>query len=91
MIGGHQESGRRAGTENVPYIVGIAEAVEVAQRIEARGRLAWLADEFVDWQDQLELTENTEQWRRVSGSAGLSRRQLAIVRELWRWRDAEAP
>jgi ribonuclease D len=62
----------------------------LVKRIEARGRLAWLADEFVDWQDQLELTENTEQWRRVSGSAGLSRRQLAIVRELWRWRDAEA-
>jgi cysteine desulfurase len=30
LIGGHQESGRRAGTENVPYIVGIARAVELA-------------------------------------------------------------
>jgi len=30
MIGGHQESGRRAGTENVPYIVGMARAVELA-------------------------------------------------------------
>ncbi|MBP3407378.1 MAG: cysteine desulfurase NifS [Kiritimatiellae bacterium] len=30
MIGGHQENGRRAGTENVPYIVGMAKACEIA-------------------------------------------------------------
>ena len=30
MIGGHQENGRRAGTENVPYIVGLAKACEIA-------------------------------------------------------------
>ncbi|MDR1962462.1 MAG: aminotransferase class V-fold PLP-dependent enzyme [Planctomycetaceae bacterium] len=30
LIGGHQESGRRGGTENVPYIVGMAKAVERA-------------------------------------------------------------
>jgi cysteine desulfurase len=30
MIGGHQEEGRRAGTENVPYIVGLAKAIELA-------------------------------------------------------------
>lgn len=29
MIGGHQEESRRAGTENVPYIVGLAKAVEL--------------------------------------------------------------
>ncbi len=30
MLGGHQEKGRRAGTENVPYIVGLAKACELA-------------------------------------------------------------
>jgi cysteine desulfurase len=30
MLGGHQEDGRRAGTENVPYIVGLAEALRLA-------------------------------------------------------------
>ncbi|HEY5674262.1 MAG TPA: cysteine desulfurase NifS [Malonomonas sp.] len=30
ILGGHQERGRRAGTENVPYIVGLAKACELA-------------------------------------------------------------
>ena len=31
MLGGHQEAGRRAGTENVPYIVALAKACELAR------------------------------------------------------------
>ena len=31
LLGGHQERSRRAGTENVPYIVGIAKACELAR------------------------------------------------------------
>lgn len=31
IIGGHQERGKRAGTENVPYIVGMGLAAEMAQ------------------------------------------------------------
>ncbi|MFH1619500.1 MAG: cysteine desulfurase NifS [bacterium] len=35
LMGGHQERGRRAGTENVPYIVGFGKAAELAgQHIE---------------------------------------------------------
>jgi len=30
IIGGHQERGRRAGTENVPYIIGLGKASELA-------------------------------------------------------------
>lgn len=31
IIGGHQERGKRAGTENVPYIVGMAKASQLAK------------------------------------------------------------
>ncbi|HOX22183.1 MAG TPA: cysteine desulfurase NifS [Elusimicrobiales bacterium] len=37
LIGGHQEHGRRAGTENSPYIIGLGKACELA--------LAHLSDE----------------------------------------------
>ena len=32
MIGGHQEKGRRGGTENVPYIIGLGKAFELAKK-----------------------------------------------------------
>ncbi len=35
LIGGHQEDGRRAGTENVAYIVGLARACELADEHRA--------------------------------------------------------
>ena len=31
LLGGHQERSRRAGTENVPYVVGLAKACELAR------------------------------------------------------------
>jgi cysteine desulfurase len=49
QTGGSQERGRRAGTENVPYIVGMAQALELAQaEREAEGaRLRLLRDRLV--------------------------------------------
>jgi cysteine desulfurase len=46
MIGGHQENGRRGGTENVPYIVGLGVASELAMKRlpEENGRVKAMRD-----------------------------------------------
>lgn len=49
IVGGHQEKNRRAGTENVPGIVGMGVAAEVAQR-----NLAQEAEGIRALRDQLE-------------------------------------
>ena len=43
LLGGHQEKGRRAGTENVPYIVGLGRAVEMAREEIESGEVARIA------------------------------------------------
>ena len=43
MMGGHQEKGRRGGTENIPYIVGLGVAAELAQKRVSDGSLARIA------------------------------------------------
>jgi cysteine desulfurase len=50
MIGGHQEKGRRGGTENTPSIIGIGKACELAgQRIEEENtRVRQLRDRLED-------------------------------------------
>jgi ribonuclease D len=60
------------------------------RRLEQLGRLSWLDDELRSWQAEIEKAASREQWRRVPGNSGLGPRGLAIVRELWRWREAEA-
>ncbi|MDR2821001.1 MAG: cysteine desulfurase NifS [Desulfovibrio sp.] len=48
LRGGHQESGRRAGTENVPYIIGMGEAARIAAENlqEERMQVANLRDKL---------------------------------------------
>ena len=59
-------------------------------RLEKLGRLAWFETEIETWQQELEEYDDRENWFRVSGTSGLSPRGHATVRELWRWREAEA-
>jgi len=46
MLGGHQEDGRRAGTENVPYIIGLSKALTLAteRREEEEAQIEKLRD-----------------------------------------------
>jgi ribonuclease D len=63
---------------------------ELFQRLEQMHRLAWLRDETARWLADLQDQREQARWRRVSGSGNLSSRELAVLRELWRWRDQEA-
>lgn len=59
-------------------------------RLSKLGRLPWLEEELATWQTDLEAFEAGEKWQRMGGVSGLAPRSLAIVRELWLWRDNEA-
>ncbi len=59
-------------------------------QLEKLGRVAWMDEEMATWQDDVEESFVRKRWRRVSGMNGLSRRELAIAREVWHWRDALA-
>lgn len=50
LHGGHQERGRRAGTENVPGIIGIGKAIEIADNnlIENTQRIQGLRDKLIN-------------------------------------------
>ena len=74
--------------QDVAYLAPIRDILQ--ERIERSNRTPWLAEELAAWQDEMLSADRREGWRRVSGIAGLSARQLAIVREVWRWRDEQA-
>lgn len=73
QTGGNQERGRRAGTENVPYIVGFAKALELAQNernahnAKLRENRERLVDELLEAIPGAEVTGHPEQ--RLPGHA----------------------
>jgi len=61
---------------------------DLSKRLQRLGRTTWLDDEMQQWQSGVEAYETQQvQWRRVKGIANLSSRSLAVLRELWIWRD----
>jgi ribonuclease D len=58
--------------------------------LEKLGRLPWMQEETEAWCKELCRAMSSERWRRVSGNSGLDQRSLAIVHELWKWREGEA-
>ena len=45
---------------------------------------------MIDWLTSVQEAQNRERWRKVAGSSGLPPRRLALVREIWTWRESEA-
>ena len=73
--GGAQERGKRAGTENVAGIVGLAKAMEIAsQNIEERGaRTKVLRDKLIDNILKIERTRlNGDREKRLPGNVNIS-------------------
>lgn len=63
---------------------------ELRDRIDRLGRRSWYENELEQWQTEIEASLERPSWRKISGVSGLSGRQLAIVRELFEWRDTTA-
>ena len=59
-------------------------------RIEELGRSAWLKEEMETALEKIRHATGDSRWQRLSGTSGLGRRSLAVLRELWQWRETEA-
>ncbi len=63
----------------------------LGERLEAAGKTEWAAQEFEAVRTAAPPAPRPEAWRRTSGTHTLrDRRQLAVVRSLWKARDASA-
>jgi len=71
--------------DDVRYLLPMRE--KILERAGKLDRTSWVRGEC-DHLVETVLRED-ERWR-ISGSARLSRRQLAVLREVWRWRDRQA-
>jgi len=74
--------------DDVRYLEAMWASLE--ERLSQLGRTEWMVAEMLTWQDDVEESFLRKRWRRVSGLNGLSRRELAVARELWHWRDSVA-
>jgi ribonuclease D len=74
--------------QDVYYLGLIRDCIHA--RLQELGRLTWMKEETEAWCEELHRATSSERWRRVSGNSGLDQRSLAIVYELWRWREGEA-
>lgn len=54
------------------------------------GREEWVWAECARLSERITVGEQEERWWKMPGSPGLSRRELGVLRELWRWRDSAA-
>jgi len=74
--------------EDVRYLLPLHETLR--SKLEKLQRTEWLHEEMSRWLADVHDSRDRPRWRRVSGLGNLPPRSLAIVRELWMWRRAEA-
>ena len=77
-------------SDDTKYLEGIAD--RQTEELKTLGRLAWhreCCERVVESSCLQPQADPKEAWR-VKGSSGLAPRELAFVREIWKWRDEEA-
>lgn len=74
--------------EDVRYLFPLHD--KITKKVEKLGRLDWMRAETEAFVIEVIAARSRQRWRKVSGSGGLPIRSLAIIRELWLWRQSEA-
>lgn len=74
--------------DDVRYLRKTWEVLET--RLTELNRMSWFEDEMIRWALDIREAIERESWQRVSGNTGLDARALAVLREVWRWRQEEA-
>ena len=70
----------------------MALAAQLTKRLAAAGRTEWAREEFAALANlpPAEKRSGPDEFRRIKGSAKLPRRQQAVLREIYEWREARA-
>jgi ribonuclease D len=74
--------------EDVQHLIAVHERQK--QTLSARGRLDWAQTEILRYVQEIEQEPQRENWRKLPGVVSLSRRELAVAREVYLWREREA-
>jgi ribonuclease D len=74
--------------EDVRYLPPLYQ--KLTDLLERTKRRSWFDEEMATWREDVAAAQDRKDWRRVSGIGSLNWRSLAIVRELWHWRQQEA-
>lgn len=77
-------------SDDTKYLERIADVL--TKDLQASGRMDWHREccERVVETSGLEVKNDAKEAWRIKGSSGLSPKELAFVREIWKWRDEEA-
>jgi ribonuclease D len=83
------EAQLRYAGDDVRYLLGIAQRLK--ERLQVLGRLGWVEQEMRSLEDPDAYgIDPDEAWRKVSGKGTLSGRQVAVLKEVARWREEAA-
>lgn len=75
---------------DVRYLLKTRDMIE--EELRAAGRWEWFEEEIERHKLMIIQADDDfdERWRRVAGHRGMSRREMAVLKELWIWREEEA-